>query len=134
MLKDIPNLVVENIVIAVVPETNESNKKVWNVYLVNLYDKGIENVMVSSKGYGTFQGREVKTSVLRHMIGNIDSHDYAKIEPILTDLFALSNEYWISFYLDKQIYDKKYVFLPEAIKEENFSLIPVLNLKGVMIR
>ena len=134
MLKDIPNLVVENIVIAVIPETNESDEPVWNVYLVNLYDKKIEGVLVSSRGYGTYQGREVKTSVLRHMIGDIDPNDYGKIEPILTDLFALSNEYWVSFYLDKHMYDKKYVFLPEAIKEEHFTMIPVLNKKGVMIR
>ena len=134
MLKDIPHLVVENIVIAIVPEKNESNESIWNVYLVNLYDKKIEGVMVSSRGYGTYQGRDVKTTILRHMIGDIDSSDYAKIEPILTELFALSNEYWVSFHLNNHMYDKKYVFLPEAIKEDHLTMIPVLNKKGVMIR
>jgi hypothetical protein len=52
----------------------------------------------------------------------------------MPNLFGLNNEFWVSFYLDKQIYDKKYVFLPETIKEENFTLIPVLNKHGVMIR
>jgi len=134
MLKDIPKLVVENIVMAVVKEPGEDGELVWNVYLVNLYEEKIEGVLVSSKGYGTFEGRDVKTTVLRHLIGELDPHDYAKIEPIMTDVFGLNNEYWVSFYLDKKMYDKKYIFLPESINEEFFTLIPVLNKMGVMIR
>lgn len=134
MLKDIPKLVVENLVIAIVREPNDEGELVWNAYLVNLYDKEISNVIVSSKGYGNFEGREVKTSVLRHLIGNVDAMDYAKIEPIMENLFGLSNEFWVSFYLDKHIYDKKYIFLPETITEGNFTMIPVLNKRGVMIR
>jgi len=134
MLKDIPKLVVENIIVAIVPEENEVAEQVWNVYLVNLYDQKIEGVLVSSKGYGNRNGEEVKTSTLRHFIGSIESNDYAKIELIIKDVFGLSNEYWISFYLGKDMYDKKYVFVPESITEENFTNIPVLNKKGVMIR
>ena len=134
MLKDIPLLVVENIAVAIVHELNEEGTLVWNAYLVNLYDQEISNVLVSSKGYGTFEGRDVKTSVLRHLIGNVEAKDYAKIEPIMDNLFGLSNEFWVSYYLGKHIYDKKYVFLPETISESNFTLIPVLNKRGVMIR
>ena len=134
MLKDIPKLVVENIIVAIVPETNEIAEEVWNVYLVNLYDRKIEGVLVSSKGYGNRNGEDVKTSTLRHFIGTVEPNDYAKIELIIKDVFGLSNEYWISFYLGKDMYDKKYVFLPESITEENFTLIPVLNKRGVMIR
>ena len=134
MLKDIPNLIVENIAVAIVREPNDDGAHVWNAYLINLYDKEITNVLVSSKGYGYFEGREVKTSVLRHLIGNVDTNDYAKIEPIMDNLFGLSNEFWVSFYLGKHIYDKKYVFLPETISEINFTMIPVLHKRGVMIR
>jgi hypothetical protein len=134
MLKDIPQLVVENIVIAIVHEPNDEGELVWNAYLINLYDKEISNVIVSSKGYGQFEGREVKTSVLRHLIGNVEPKEYARIEPIMENLFGLSNEFWVSFYLGKNIYDKKYIFLPETISESNFTMIPVLNKRGVMIR
>ncbi|MEO8086267.1 MAG: hypothetical protein ABI763_05585, partial [Bacteroidota bacterium] len=103
-------------------------------YLVNLYDTRIEGVLVSSKGYGSRGGEDVKTSTLRHFIGTVESMDYAKIELIIKDVFGLTNEYWISFYLSKDMYDKKYVFLPESITEENFTMIPVLNKRGVMIR
>jgi hypothetical protein len=134
MLKDIPQLSVDNIVVAIVKEPNDEGEMTWNVYLVNLYDQEISNVLVSSKGYGSFEGRDVKTSVLRHLIGNVDAKDYAKIEPIMDNLFGLSNEFWVSFYRGKDIYDKKYIFLPETITEDNFTMIPVLNKKGVMIR
>ncbi len=134
MLKDIPKLEVENIIIAIVREEDEASDLVWNVYLVNLYDKKIEGVLVSSKGYGNRKGETVKTSTLRHFIGNVEPNDYAKIELIIKDLFGLTNEYWISFYLGKEMYDKKYIFLPESISEENLTLIPVLNKRGVMIR
>jgi hypothetical protein len=134
MLKDIPRPAVENIIVAIVREPGENGELIWNAYLVNLYDTEINNVLISSHGYGTFEGRDVKTSVLRHHIGNIEAKEYAKIEPIMDNLFGLSNEFLVSFYIDKHLYDKKYVFLPESIKEENMTMIPVLNMRGVMIR
>src|SRR5262245_12357633 len=134
MLKDIPKLSVENIIVAIVPEDNEVGEQIWNVYLVNLYDQKIEGVLVSSKGFGSKEDEKVKTSTLMYIIGNIESNDYAKIELIIKDVFGLSNEYLISFYLGKDMYDKKYVFLPESITEDNLTNIPVLNKRGVMIR
>ena len=134
MLKDIPQLVVDKIVVAIVQENDEQDNLVWNVYLINLYDEEIYGVLVSSKGYGIFEGREVKTSVLRHLIGTVEPQEYGKIEPLMDDLLGLNNEYWVSFYKNKVMYDKKYVFLPESVREENLTLIPVLNKRGVMIQ
>ena len=128
MLKDIHRPEVKNIVLAAVKEPNEeSGTMEWHVYLVNLNDEVIRGVLVSSKGYGELDGKEVKTSILRHLIGNVDPQDYARIEMIMDNLFGLSNEYWVSFYMGSDMYDKKYIFLPESIKEENFTNIPVLN-------
>ena len=72
--------------------------------------------------------------MLRHLIGTVEAHNYAKIEPIMSNVFGLTNEYWVSFYLNKDMYDKKYIFLPETISEGNFTMIPFLNKKGVMIK
>ena len=134
MLKDIPQLVVEKIVVAIVQERDEDENLIWNVYLINLYNEEIYGVLVSSKGYGKFEGREVKTSVLRHLIGTVETKEYAKIEPLMDDLLGLNKEYWVSFYKDKLLYDKKYVFLPDSVREENLTMIPVLNKKGIMIQ
>jgi len=135
MLKDIHNPVVDNIIVAVVREgedKEEENK--WGVYLINLYDKKIENVLVSSKGYGIHDGENVKTTTLRHLIDEVLPGEAAKIETIIEDVFGLNNEYWVSFYIGKEIYDKKYIFLPESIRAEHLTIIPRINKPGVMIR
>jgi hypothetical protein len=134
MKKDITPPQVEDIAVAVVKEQNELAEAEWNVYLINLKKEKIEGVLVSSQGYGMFEAKEVKTSMLRHFLDEVPAESFQKIEPIMENLFGLSNEYWVSFYLNKVMYDKKYIFLPETIKEENFIAIPYLNKKGVMIR
>lgn len=134
MKKDIIPPVVEDVAVAVVKEVNELNETEWNVYLINLQKGPIEGVLVTSKGYGTYNEEEVKTSVLRHFLDVVDSNDYKKIEPITENIFGLNNEFWVSFFANKIMYDKKYIFLPETIKEEHFTLIPIINKKGVMIK
>jgi len=134
MKKDITPPTVEDIAVAVVKEQNELAETEWNVYLLNLKNKKIEGVLVTSQGYGIFNDEEVKTSTLRHFLDEVNAHSFSKIEPIVETLFGLNNEYWVSFYVDKVMYDKKYIFLPETIKEENFTTIPVINKKGVMIK
>jgi len=123
----------EDIAVAVVPEMIEDEKG-WMVYLVNLKNAPIENVLVSSQGYGEINNRNLRTSELRHYIEKMGAHEFSKIEPIIEDVFGLANEYWVSFYINKTIYDKKFVFLPESIHEKNFITIPFLNKKGVMIK
>lgn len=134
MKKDIIPPVVEDIALAIVKEQNELAEDVWNVYMLNLKKEMIEGVLVTSKGYGSYNGEDVKTSTLRHFLDEIPARGYAKVEPIMEDLFGLNNEYWVSFYLNKVMYDKKYIFLAETIREENFISIPLIGKKGVMIR
>ncbi len=134
MKKDIIPPVVEDIAVAVIKEENELFETEWNVYLINLKKEKIEGVLVSSHGYGFYNGDDVKTSTLRHFLDVIDSHEYKKIEPIVETLFGLNNEFWVSFFMNGVMYDKKYIFLPETIKEENFILVPYINKKGVVIK
>jgi hypothetical protein len=133
MKKDLPENIVEDIAVAVVLENATPEAKDWSVYLINLKNEPIETVLVSSKGYGLKDGEEVRTSVLRHSIGDLEGRDYAKIEAIDEQVFGLTNEYWLSYYIGGHIYDKKFIFLPESIIESNFIRIPVLNKVGVMI-
>jgi hypothetical protein len=133
MIKDIHVPKVEDIAIAVVKE-GEVDELHWNVYLVNLKEEQIDGVLVSSKGYGTIKGKDVKTSVLRHFFDTMAPRSFVMVEPIMENVFPLNNEYWVSFYIKGVIYDKKFVFLPETIQENFFSTIPVLNKRGVMIR
>lgn len=134
MKKDLPENNVKDIAIAVALESESVESKVWYVYLINLKNEPIENVLITSKGYGEKDGEQVKTSTLRHMIPVVDSKAYKLIEPIDEQTFGLNNEYWLSYYIGKDIFDKKFIFLPESIVEMNFIKFPVLNKPGVMIK
>lgn len=133
MKKDLPENIVENIGVAVVLENETPESRVWNVYLINRKQEAITNVLVSSKGYDFTDGKDIKTSLLRHFIGDVKANSVAKIEPIDEALFGLTNEYWLSFYLDGTIFDKKFIFLPESIVDSNFVKVPILNKPGVLI-
>ena len=134
MIKDLPQNTVKDIAIAVALEKESVESKIWYVYLINLKNEPIENVLITSKGYGEKEGARVKTSTLRHMFPVVDKQSYKLIEPIDEQTFGLNNEYWLSYYIGKEIYDKKFIFLPESIVEVNFIRLPILNKVGVMIR
>src|SRR5690606_21753667 len=105
MKKDLSPNIVENIAIAAVLENENPQGRSWNIYLINLKNKDIDTVLVSSKGYGVKDGQDVKTSVLRHSIGTVGAGDYALVEAIDEQVFGLTNEYWLSYYIEGTIYD-----------------------------
>ncbi len=133
MKKDIPEHIVENVAIAIVLMEEGPDYKSWNVYLINMREDNITNVIVSAKGYGELEGKPVKTSLLRHFIGDVQAKSYKALEAIDPQVFGLTNEYWLSYYIGKDIYDKKFIFLPESIVEDNLIKIPLLNKMGIMI-
>lgn len=104
----------------------------WKVFLINRNKFKLENVMVTSKGYGETKTEKQQTSILRHMIPYLDPGEYALIEPIDESVFHLNNEYWVSYFVDGQVYDKKFIFVPDSIVEENLSFIEELEMKGIL--
>ena len=132
MKKDIPQLKVEDLAIVVVPSDKDDD--LWETYVLNLKDEAITGVLIQSRGYGELDGKKIETSTLRHFFEELGPLAIAKIEPIQKKLFQITNEYWVSFRYDGYMYDKKYVFVKGSINEINFTLIPFLNKKGVMIR
>lgn len=136
MREELKGPVVEDVAVAVVQEQNEVGENIYNVYLLNLREDIIEGIIITSRGYGNNvkTGEAVKTSMLRHCIELMLPNEAAKIEPIIEEVFGLSNEYWVSFYINDVMHDKKFVFVAESISEQNMKLIPVLGSKGVIIK
>lgn len=134
MKKDLPENHVEDLAMAVVLMSETPEVKNWTVYLVNLKDTVIKDVLISSKGYGEKDGRMVKTSVLRHFLGDLEAQAFKGVEAIDIAVFGLTNEYLLSYYIDGTIYDKKFIFLPESIVDDNLIKIPLVNKPGVMIK
>jgi hypothetical protein len=133
MRKDIEIPVVTDVAVAIVSEVNELNEEEWNAYIINLKAKPLEGVLVSSRGYGEINNESRKTSELRHFLDVLEPKSFKKIEPIMEDVFGLNNEYWVSFYLERKMFDKKFIFLAESIRKENCVTIPIINKKGVLI-
>lgn len=133
MKKDIPQHKVEDLAIAIVPREDKADE-LWDTYIINFREAPIKSVLVNSRGYGELNGETIKTTVLRHFFEEIGPLRLHQIEPIQTKLFDITNEYWVSFQYDGYMYDKKYVFVKGSIAEMNFTEIPYLKKKGVMIR
>ena len=51
----------------------------------------------------------------------------------MEDVFGIANEYWVSFWVEDTMYDKKFVFPAESINDNNIKTIPVLGAEGVII-
>jgi hypothetical protein len=126
---------VENVAVAVVQEVGENNEKCFNVYLLNLRDDIMEGIIITSKGYGenAITGEKVKTATLRRSLEILLPNEAAKIEPIVEEVFGIANEYWISFWVNEIMYDKKFIFPAESIHVGNIKMIPLLGVRGVII-
>ena len=134
MKKDIDFLEVVDIGIAIVLESESEESRNWKAYLLNFKSETINNILVSTKGYGLLNGSEVKTATFRHSLGALAPQSYVPIEIIDESLFAIHNEFWLSFYIGDRVFDKKITFLPDTISTANLDLIPLLMLPGVIIR
>lgn len=131
MLKDIDFPKIENVSVGIALNTTE-NQEQWTVFIINENDVPIENVMVVSKGYGEVEGEKIKTSTLRRFFESIPAKSTQQIEPIPEDLLGLANEYWVSFYINKKVFDKKFVFTAGAINKRFVTTLPILNQEGIL--
>ena len=132
MLKDIKKEEVKDIGIAVVKESDTEND--WKVYLVNLSDHRLENVIINSTGFGVDgEDLSIHTATFRHYMESVKPRCAIPFETIMEEIFHLSNRFWLSYYIDKKIHDRKYEFVPGSISKEFFVSVPFTGKQGVMI-
>ncbi|MDN3687296.1 hypothetical protein [Cyclobacterium jeungdonense] len=129
MKKDIEFHPVTGVKMAIVRE-NDADE--WSAYLINNNLIELTTLLITSRAYGKIEGIEKKSSVLRHMVERLEPTSFARIEGIDPDLFALTNEFWISYYIVDQIFDKKFIFVSGSIQEKHMSYIPELDLHGIV--
>lgn len=134
MLKDIDRPTVEDVAVAIAPEIGDGGEEVYYAWLINLRDEPLENILIRSGGYGVHEGNKYETTELRRFYDKLDAQSAMKIEPVLKEALVLSNQYWVSFYVHKVLYDKKYVFVPGSIDSSNYVALPFVSLQGAMIK
>ena len=133
MIKDIVIPEVKNVTLAVARKKIIGESDEWKVYLINNNNFTLENTLVASKGYGEKNGEKQNTSVLRHYLETVPTHGVALVEPPADPaVFHLNNEYWVSYYVGHAIFDKRFVFVPDTIFEENLTFIKELEQEGIL--
>jgi hypothetical protein len=107
--KDIVIPKVEGIGLAIAKELDEG-EEIYKAYFINFNNFPVENILISSKGYGMKDEKHIKTTTFRHYFTKVEAQSFQLIELITEEVFGINNEFFVTYYIDKLIYDKKYVF------------------------
>ena len=136
MKQDIPFDPVAGVSVAIVPDEaalTPEGDAIWQVYLLNHNAFPLHNVIVNVNGYGQQDdGEKVRTTTLRYLFEEVPSGAAVPVEPITSSLFHLNNQYRVSYYLGAQIFDKKFIFVPDSIVPDNFTHIALLDRVGIL--
>lgn len=128
MNKDIPEHEVKNVTVVVKPETTGEH---WSVHLINANDFSIKNILVASTGYAEKGPNQVKTSTIRQFFDEVEGNSSIQVELIDPKVFHLFNEYAVTYYIDNDIYFKKFVFVPDSIIKENLRHNDIMSTEVV---
>jgi hypothetical protein len=132
MKADIPQPPVRGVFLALVIEPDFPDTP-YTAYFINENMQDLSNAMVVSKGYGEVHGQQIQTSTLRHFYECIEAQSVQRIEPISAEALELTNEYWISYFIEGQVFDKKFVVLPGSTELGMEREIPFLGKAGILI-
>jgi hypothetical protein len=131
--KDLEIPKVTDIGIAIV-KSNEYGDDEYYAHIINFKSIPITNILINTRGYGMIDNHQKKTSSFTHFIEELPAKSSKVIEPISPEVFGINNEFFVTFYIAKTIYDKKYIFLAESIQSANFIKISILEQEGVLIK
>ena len=135
MKKDILIPEVKNVYVAAVLMTNDTGDQQWWIHLINDSTSPLENVMIQSRGYSDLDTNSgQKTATLRKVIQVLPAKSAAKLEPIMPEVFHLFNEYWVTFFEEDTLKDRKFIFGPYTIEAAIKEDLPVLKDKGILVR
>ena len=131
MKKDIQIPKVEGVYIAIVNEYNSTYKSQdWNAYIINDKEVDLEVVLIVTSGYS----KDKITSVFRKKLDKLPAKSYAKIELMQEALFALNNQFKVSFFEGNTMFDKTYLFRENTINLKVLQDIPLMDVKGVLMK
>ncbi|WP_100613886.1 hypothetical protein [Confluentibacter citreus] len=131
MKNDIQIPKVEGVYIAVVYEYNDIYKtNDWNAYIINDKEVDLDMVLIVTTGYN----EEKITSTFRKKLDVLPKKSYAKIELMQEDLFALNNTFKVSYFEGNKTFDKTYVFRKNTINLKALQPIPLMEVRGVLVK
>lgn len=131
MKKDIEIPIAKDVYIALVYEWNdEFLSKDWNAYIINNRKTPIDMALIVSKGYD----EKVKTSTMRHAIGVLAAKSFEKVELVQEEVLRLNNEFFVTYYADNKLYEKKFLFEKGSVNEQNLTHVPLIEKDGIFAK
>lgn len=128
MLKDLDFNKATKIEMAVAKTPNQEGESTFYLYLINKNSFALRNVLISTEAFEHEDGSGRKTSKLRHFIEELGPGSEQKIETVDPSVFGFFNHFWLSYYYEEKMFDKKFVLKP--FKEFEIEDIASLGLKG----
>ena len=131
MKKDIQIPKVEGVYVAVVSEYNDIYKtQDWNAYIINDKDVDLDLVLIVTSGYS----EKKMTSIFRKKLDVLPKKSYAKIELMQEELFVMNNEFKVTFFEGNTMFERTYLFRKNTINEKALQNIPLMKIKGVLVK
>ncbi len=131
MKKDIIIPKVDGVYVAIINEYNDIYKtQDWNAYIINDKAVDLEMVIIVTSGYS----QDKATSIFRKKLDKLPAKSYAKIELMQEDLFALNNQFQVTFFEGNTMFDKTYLFRKNTINLKALQTIPLMQAKGVLVK
>lgn len=131
MQKDIKIPEVKDVHVAVVQEQHiEYKTQDWNAYIINNSNNDLETVLIVSSGYND----KKLTPPMRHTIAKLPARSYAKIEYLQEKVLELNNEFKITFFEGNKMFDKTYLFRKNTINEKALQTLPLMQLRGILVK
>lgn len=131
MKKDIQIPTVKDVHVAVVQEQHLEYKTMdWNAYIINNSDIDLDTVLIVSQGYNDTK----MTPPMRHTIAKLPARSYAKIEFLQEKVLALNNVFKVTYFEGNQMFDKSYTFRKNTINLKALQDLPLMQLKGVLVK
>jgi hypothetical protein len=129
--KDINIPVVKDVYVAVVFEYNDIYKTYdWNAYIINDKKVDLDVVLIVTSGYS----KDKTTSIFRKKLDKLPAKSYAKIELMQEELFALNNQFKVTFFQGNTMFDKTYLFRKNTINKNALQPIPLMEARGVLVK
>ena len=69
---------------------------------------------------------------MRHSMEGLEAKSFEKLEFVQDEVLELNNEFFVTFYLEGTLYEKRFLFKKGTVSENNTSLIPLLGAHGIL--
>lgn len=135
MKKDIQIPKVKDVYIVAICEWNDDfMENSWYAYLLNDTDEQLDLAMIVSRAYGILDGEERKTTTFRHAFKEVAPKTAIKIELLENNVLQLNNEFMLSYFINDELFDKKFTFEANSIIESALTDLPAIPRTGIFAR